>query len=363
MTIHRFLMAVLLLLAAVCAWCGEEYFRDDFEGRGIDGWTSTGNVSIAVVSGGWFRMPCTFNSRDLKKVRIVFETARASIGEIWIDQFESTPAVRCKNAGFEDGMEFWSICGGTVAVSQTVFSEGKNSLYINLPLESTPQAIVERWIDVAPATEYEFSVQMQIADSFQGECRFLVFDDAGRCIMSNYGVPFASNLVAARDRNGRQVVCNPLRETADHGYAMDFEQLESVIDAQCKLLILSNPHNPAGIVWDADTLRRLADICHRHGLWVISDEIHCDLALWGYRHIPFATVSKEAAEISITFGAPTKTFNFAGLVSSFAIVSDDALRQRFYTWLAANEYNEPDIFGPIATMAAFTEAWLPPTPP
>ncbi|MBP5318890.1 MAG: PatB family C-S lyase [Paludibacteraceae bacterium] len=163
--------------------------------------------------------------------------------------------------------------------------------------------------------------------------------------------PFKNAIIG----NGRQVVCNPLREMPDHRYEMDFDQLESVIDGDCKLLILSNPHNPAGIVWDAATLRRLAEICHRHGILVISDEIHCDLALWGNRHIPFATVSKEAAEISITFGAPTKTFNFAGLVSSFAIVSDDALRQRFYTWLAANEYNEPDIFGPIATMAAFTE--------
>ncbi|MBP5319191.1 MAG: PatB family C-S lyase [Paludibacteraceae bacterium] len=159
--------------------------------------------------------------------------------------------------------------------------------------------------------------------------------------------------------NHRELVYNPLRETADHRYEMDFEQLESVIDDKCKLLILSNPHNPGGVVWSADTLRRLAAICHRHGIYVISDEIHCDLCLWGNRHVPFATVSKEAAEISITFGAPTKTFNFAGLISAYAIVPDDSLREGLYTWLAANEFDWPDLFGPIATKAAFEqgETW------
>ncbi|MBO4370578.1 MAG: PatB family C-S lyase [Paludibacteraceae bacterium] len=163
--------------------------------------------------------------------------------------------------------------------------------------------------------------------------------------------PFKNAIVG----DGRTLVTNPLRETPDHGYTMDFEQLESVIDDRCKLLILSNPHNPAGIVWDAATLRRLAEICYKNGILVISDEIHCDLALWGNRHIPFASVSKEAAEISITFGAPTKTFNFAGLVSSYAIVPNEQLRRQFYTWLEANEYDASDIFGPIATMAAFTQ--------
>lgn len=153
--------------------------------------------------------------------------------------------------------------------------------------------------------------------------------------------------------NERRVVENPLRKT-DSGYEMDLEHLERVAPG-CRMMILSNPHNPAGIVWDADTLRRVAEICHRHGVTVISDEIHSDMALFGHRHVPFATVSDKAAEISITFGAPSKTFNIAGVVSSYAVVSDPGLRKRYYGWLEANELEAPDIFAPIATIAAYCQ--------
>lgn len=155
--------------------------------------------------------------------------------------------------------------------------------------------------------------------------------------------------------NGREVVFNPLIENSDGSYSMDFDNLAAVADEKCRMLILSNPHNPAGICWDRDTLQRLADFCFERHILVISDEIHCDMALWGNRHIPFATVSERAAQNSITFGAPSKTFNIAGIVSSYAIVPNDGLRQRFYSWLTANELNEPTLFAPIATIAAFTQ--------
>ena len=154
--------------------------------------------------------------------------------------------------------------------------------------------------------------------------------------------------------NGRKVVYNPLKEI-DGTYEMDFDQLAEVVDEKCRLLILSNPHNPAGICWDADTLRRLAHFCYERGIIVISDEIHSDMAILGNRHIPFATVSDEAAQISITFGAPSKTFNIAGIVSSYAIVPNQTLRRRFYTWLEANELNDPPLFAPIATIAAYQQ--------
>lgn len=155
--------------------------------------------------------------------------------------------------------------------------------------------------------------------------------------------------------NGREVVENPLILNADGSYRMDFEQLESIADEHCKMLILSNPHNPAGIVWDKDTLMRLAHFCYERGIVVISDEIHCDMTLWGSKHVPFATVSDEAAHCSITFAAPSKTFNIAGIVSSYAVVPDETLRQRFYSWLEANEMSQPTLFAPIATLAAYKE--------
>lgn len=159
--------------------------------------------------------------------------------------------------------------------------------------------------------------------------------------------------------NRFEVVENPLKRTECGSYEIDFENLEAVTDSRCKLLILANPHNPVGILWSRETLVRLADFCHSHGITVISDEIHCDMALWGKKHTPFASVSPEAAECSITFGAPSKTFNIAGIVTSYAIVPNDALRDRFFGWMGGNELNQPDIFAPIATIAAFEngEQW------
>jgi cystathionine beta-lyase len=153
----------------------------------------------------------------------------------------------------------------------------------------------------------------------------------------------------------REVVYNPLIETEDGHYKMDFDNLEKVADKGCRLLILSNPHNPAGIVWDKATLQRLAAFCHSRGIIVISDEIHSDMALWGNKHIPFASVSDAARECSITFGAPSKTFNIAGVVSSYSIIPNERLRTTYYNWLVANELNEPTLFAPIATIAAFRQ--------
>ena len=160
-------------------------------------------------------------------------------------------------------------------------------------------------------------------------------------------------------KNGREVVFNPLKALPDGSYEMDFENLEAVCDEKCRMLILSNPHNPAGIVWPRETLERLAEFCHSRGIIVISDEIHCDMALFGNKHIPFANVSEKAAQCSITFGAPSKTFNIAGIVSSYAIVPNPELREKFFNWLEASEMSTPHLFAPIATMAAFKygEQW------
>lgn len=159
--------------------------------------------------------------------------------------------------------------------------------------------------------------------------------------------------------NQREVVWNPLKAREEGGYEMDFDNLEAVCDDKCRLLILANPHNPAGIIWDRETLQRLAHFAKEHHLIVISDEIHSDMALYGNKHIPFATVSDEAAEVSITFSAPSKTFNIAGIVSSWSIVPNAELREPFYRWLTANELNDAPLFSPIATIAAFKhgEEW------
>lgn len=158
---------------------------------------------------------------------------------------------------------------------------------------------------------------------------------------------------------GREIVYNPLI-LGEEGYQMDFEQLEQVIDDRCKLLILSSPHNPGGVVWGKETLIRLAEICARRGVLVISDEIHAEMAFPQYKHRPFASVSQEAANNSITFMAPSKTFNIAGIVTSYAIVPNEILRKRFYSFLEAGEFNAGTIFAYTATIAAYTYGaeWL-----
>ncbi len=160
------------------------------------------------------------------------------------------------------------------------------------------------------------------------------------------------------EENGRNVVNVPLIEDADHRYHIDYKALEN-LDTKGGVLLLSNPHNPGGRMWSADELRRLAEICKKKNLLVVSDEIHADMALWGKKHVPFATVSEDAAMNSITFCAPTKTFNIPGVVSSFSVVPGKEIREKFYGWLAANEFGDAPIFSHIAAIAAYRngEEW------
>jgi len=161
--------------------------------------------------------------------------------------------------------------------------------------------------------------------------------------------------------NGRELVYNPLVfDETTQTYHMDLSGLEEICGREHpKVLILSNPHNPAGIVWPKEDLAAVAATCRRHGVLVISDEIHADMPLYGNVHHPFPTVSDDAAAVSITFAAPSKTFNIAGIVSSFCVVPDPAVRERFFHYLEANELNAPMFLSTVATEAAFTrcDAW------
>ena len=156
------------------------------------------------------------------------------------------------------------------------------------------------------------------------------------------------------------LVSNPLKRVGNT-YVMDYDDLDAKLaDPAVKLLVLCNPHNPGGIVWPKETLERLAEICARHHILVISDEIHAEMAFPQYKHRPFASVSQEAANNSITFMAPSKTFNIAGIVTSYAIVPNEVIRKRFYSFLEAGEFNAGTIFAYTATIAAYTYGaeWL-----
>ena len=158
--------------------------------------------------------------------------------------------------------------------------------------------------------------------------------------------------------SGRMLVCSQLK--IENGrFAIDFDDFEQKAEG-CKVFIMSNPHNPAGTVWGADVLRHIADICKRHNVIVISDEIHADLTLSPHKHVSYSTVSDDARSNSITFMAPSKTFNIAGLGSSVCYIADEALRKRFFGWLDALGVAGGNIFAFTAAEAAFAngEEWL-----
>ncbi|HOV71625.1 MAG TPA: MalY/PatB family protein [Dysgonamonadaceae bacterium] len=158
----------------------------------------------------------------------------------------------------------------------------------------------------------------------------------------------------------RQVINNPL--VLEKGrYRMDVDGLKkAVAENDCRVLILCNPHNPGGRIWSPEELAVIAEICYDKGILVISDEIHADLALPGYHHTPFVSVSEKAAQNSITFMAPSKTFNIAGMVSSFAVIPNADIRKRYVGYLEKRELNQGDLFAYTATQAAYEggEEWL-----
>ncbi len=160
--------------------------------------------------------------------------------------------------------------------------------------------------------------------------------------------------------NGRQVLESPLIYE-DGEYHIDFDRLEQdLADPQTSLMILCNPHNPVGKIWDRETLGRIGKLCHKHHVTVVSDEIHCDLTDPGFEYVPFASVSEECRENSVTCIAPTKAFNMAGLQTAAVSVPNSLLRHKVWRGLNTDEVAEPNAFAVTAAVAAFNqgEEWL-----
>lgn len=160
--------------------------------------------------------------------------------------------------------------------------------------------------------------------------------------------------------NGRNVLQCPLKYTNGQ-YSIDFSDLEQKLsDPQTSMLILCNPHNPIGKIWNKDTLSEIGNLCAKYHVLVVSDEIHCDITEPGCNYIPFASVSDECKYNSITCVAPTKAFNLAGLQTSAVIVPDENIRHKVWRCLNTDEVAEPNIFAATAPVVAFNqgEQWL-----
>lgn len=160
--------------------------------------------------------------------------------------------------------------------------------------------------------------------------------------------------------NGRNVRQCPLSYQSGE-YQMDFEALErDLSDPQTSLMILCNPHNPVGKIWDRETLARVGELCAKHHVLVVSDEIHCDITDPGKEYIPFASVSETCRKNSITCIAPTKAFNIAGMQTAAVVVPDPVLRHKVWRGLNTDEVAEPNTLAVPAAVAAFEagEPWL-----
>ncbi len=159
--------------------------------------------------------------------------------------------------------------------------------------------------------------------------------------------------------NGRRVAENPLR--LENGrYGFDLDHLEQLIDKRTRMLLLCSPHNPGGMVWKEEELTALLEICSRHNLLVVSDEIHADLLFKGHTHHPWAMLPGEAAHHSIVCMAPSKTFNMAGLSTSFTLIPDPAIRKQFDRLAETLHIHTGNIAGAVALEAAYRqgEEWL-----
>ena len=184
------------------------------------------------------------------------------------------------------------------------------------------------------------------------------FTKEGEAVLINTPVypPFARSIKL----NNRRLITNSLVEK-DGLFELDFDQLEKeFIEEDVKLYVLCNPHNPGGRVWEKEVLEKIGQLCQKHGVLLVSDEIHQDLALFGHKHQSFNTVNDDFKEFSLILSSATKTFNIAGTKNSYAVIENPKLRVAFQKRQLANNQHEISGLGYLATETAYRygEDWL-----
>lgn len=183
------------------------------------------------------------------------------------------------------------------------------------------------------------------------------FTEKGDKVLIQQPVYFPFSL--AVKNNERTLINSPL-ELINGQYQINFEKLEQDIKG-CKLFLFCHPHNPGGRVWTREELEKVAHICHKNNVIIVSDEIHADLTLAPHKHIPFATVSNEARECCITFASPSKAFNLAGFATSYAVIENPTLRKKFQSYVENNMLlYDGNVFAFQTVIAAYNEGeeWL-----
>lgn len=205
--------------------------------------------------------------------------------------------------------------------------------------------VKSEWMRVAPGVVPAFNWLIQI----------LTQEEESVIIMPPVYYPFRNAII----NNNRKLVESQLLET-EQGYVMDYADFEEKIKQHgVKLFIFCSPHNPVGRVWKRDEIKQILDICKRHGVYVIADEIHQDLIMPGYKHIPAASTG-DYDDILVTLTAATKTFNLAGCQNSIVIIPDEGLRSKFDKFTLQLQLQSGNAFGYIAVQSAYEHGrpWL-----
>ena len=184
------------------------------------------------------------------------------------------------------------------------------------------------------------------------------FTKEGEAVLINTPVypPFARSVKL----NNRRLITNSLVEK-DGLFEIDFDQLEKeLVEEDVKLYILCNPHNPGGRVWEKEVLEKIGHLCQKHGVLLVSDEIHQDLALFGHKHQSFNTIDPAFKDFALILSSATKTFNIAGTKNSYAVIENPKLRVAFQKRQLANNQHEISVLGYLATEAAYRygKDWL-----
>ncbi|WP_281887442.1 MalY/PatB family protein [Paenibacillus sp. YYML68] len=205
--------------------------------------------------------------------------------------------------------------------------------------------IKPQWITDVPSVVTSLSIAIELFSEPGGQV----------VLQSPVYYPFYDVILS----NDRKLAINPLVQR-NNRYEMDYDHLESLFAGGAKLMLLCSPHNPGGRVWEREELLKLGELCLRYGVTVVSDEIHADLALPGYKHVPFASLSPELADITITCLAATKTFNLPGLHTSFVVTSNSSLKRRFDHRIKTLSLHMAQHFAQDAVEAAYREGeeWL-----